>query len=211
LLLHTTLRAGQTCLAPLLRTAFRRHGCTERPAPPFPNKFVIASTLCVGIVVSAPFLRWPGTDRPSQHRAKLHNASVDEASKLEKTNNNLFGALCKISVSFLCVSAAALRLPDTDRPETRHQTACLSPFFLRNFALLFSQCFTSSYVIKSAFRVRLFPQPFFTGLARLGSLGKTGRSVNTATNGVVQKMLKISASCSCISAAANTALLRLQC
>jgi hypothetical protein len=71
--------------------------------------------------------------------------------------------------------------------------------------------YQSSYVIKSAFRVRLFPQPFFAGLARLGSLGKTGRSVNTATNGVVQNMLNISASCSCFSAAANTALLRLQC
>jgi hypothetical protein len=82
---------------------------------------------------------------------------------------------------------------------------------LRNFALLSSQCFESSYVIKRAFRVRLFQQPFFAGLARLGSLGKTGRSVYTATNGVLQKVLRTSASCSCFSAAANTALLRLQC
>jgi hypothetical protein len=38
---------------------------------------------------------------------------------------------------------------------------------LLNFALLFSQYFISSYKIKSDFRVRLFPQPFFAGLARL--------------------------------------------
>jgi hypothetical protein len=110
------------------RAAPRRHGCTETPEPPFANKAVISSTLCVWIVVSAPFLRWHGTDRPSQHRAELHNASVDEASKLEKTKNKLFGALYKISASFSCVSAAVLRPPDTDRPERRHQTACLSPF-----------------------------------------------------------------------------------
>jgi hypothetical protein len=61
---------------------------TETPAPPFASKAVIVSTLCVWIVVSAPFLRWPGTDRPSEHRAELHNASVDEASKLDKTNNS---------------------------------------------------------------------------------------------------------------------------
>jgi hypothetical protein len=115
------------------RAVPRRHGCTETPEPPFANKAVILSTLCVWIVVSAPFLRWPGTDRPSQHRAELHIASVDEASKLEKTNN-FFGALYKISASFSCVSAAVLRLPDTDRPERRHQSlvtrllACLHFF-----------------------------------------------------------------------------------
>jgi hypothetical protein len=176
--LHTTLRAGRTCLAPLLRTAFRRHGCTERTVPPFPNKYVIAPTLCVGIVVSAPFLRWPCTDRLLQ--TALHNASVDEASNLDKTRNKLFPAFQRISASFSYVSAAVLRLPDTGRAERRHQTACLSPF-LR--AALHS-IVTSSYVIKSAYPVRLFPQPFFAGLARAGSLGETGRSVNTATNGV---------------------------
>jgi hypothetical protein len=109
------------------RAVPRRHGCTETPEPPFANKAVIVSALCVWIAVSAPFLRWPGTDRPSQHRAELHKASVDEASKLEKTNFFL-GALYKISASFSCVSAAVLRLPGTDRPERRHQTACLPPF-----------------------------------------------------------------------------------
>jgi hypothetical protein len=121
------------------RAAPRRHGCTETPEPPFANKDVILSTLCVWIVVSAPFLRWPGTDRPSQHRAELHNASVDEASKLEKTNNKLYGALYKISASFSCVSAAVLRLPDTDRPERRHQTACLSAFLC-----VTSRCFSAN-------------------------------------------------------------------
>jgi hypothetical protein len=75
------------------RTVPRRHGCTEKPAPPLANKTVILSTLCVWIVVSAPLLRWPGTDKLSQHRAEIHNASVDEASKLEKKRNTLFGAL----------------------------------------------------------------------------------------------------------------------
>jgi hypothetical protein len=69
------------------RTVPRRHGCTEKPEPPFANKAVILSTLCVWIVVSAPFLRCPGTHRLSQHRAGLHNASVDEASKLKKMRN----------------------------------------------------------------------------------------------------------------------------
>jgi hypothetical protein len=121
------------------RAAPRRHGCTETPEPPFSNKAVISSTLCVWIVVSAPFLRWPGTDRPSQHRTELHNTSVDEASKLEKTKNKLFGALHKISASFSRVSAAVLRLPDTDRPERRHQTACLSPFLC-----VTSRCFSAN-------------------------------------------------------------------
>jgi hypothetical protein len=138
LLLYTTLRAGQTCLAPLLRTAFRRHGCTERPARSFPNKYVIASTLCVGIVVSAPFLRWPCTDRLLN--AALHNASVDKASNLDKTRNTLFPAFQRISALFSYVSAAVLRLPDTDRAERRHQTACLSPF-LR----VASRCFTFNF------------------------------------------------------------------
>jgi hypothetical protein len=117
----------------------RRHGCTETPEPPFASKAVIVSTMCVWIVVSAPFVCWPGTDRPSQHCAELPNASVDEASKLEKTKNKIFGALYKISASFSCVFAAVLRLPDMDRPEGRHQTACLSPFFC-----VTSRCFSAN-------------------------------------------------------------------
>jgi hypothetical protein len=45
-----------------------------------------------------------------------------------------------ISVSFWYVSAAVLRLPDTDRAERRHQTACLFPL-LR----VASRCFTFSF------------------------------------------------------------------
>jgi hypothetical protein len=72
---------------------------------------------------------------------------------------------------------------------------------LRSFALLFIQCFTSLYLINNAFGVRLFPQPFFAGLARAGSLGETGRSVNTATNVVLKALQQRSASCSCVFAA----------
>jgi hypothetical protein len=124
-----------------IRAVPRRHGCTETPEPPFANKAVTIWTLCVWIVVFAPFLRWPGTDRPSQHRAELHKASVDETSKPEKTNL-FFGAIYKISATFSCISAAVLRLPDTDRPERRHQTACLSPFLCvtsRSFSANVSQ------------------------------------------------------------------------
>jgi hypothetical protein len=138
-------------------------------------------TYLTGIVVSAPFLRWPCTD--GLLNTALHNASVDEASNLDKTRNKLFGAFLRISASISFVSAAVLRLPDTGRAGRRQQTACLSPF-LRVASRCFTFILTSSYVIKSAFRVRLFPQPFFASLALAGSLGETGRSVNTATNGV---------------------------
>jgi hypothetical protein len=82
--LHTTLRAGQTCLAPLLRTAFRPDMINLINVGIHEYTYVIASTLCVGIVVSAPFLRWPCTDRLLS--TALHNASVDEASNLDKTS-----------------------------------------------------------------------------------------------------------------------------
>jgi hypothetical protein len=90
LLLHTTLRAGQTCLAPLLRTAFRLDMINLINVVIREYNYVIASTLCVGIVVSAPFLRWPCTD--TLLSTALHNASVDKESNLDKTRNKLFGA-----------------------------------------------------------------------------------------------------------------------
>jgi hypothetical protein len=82
--------ACQTCLAPLFRTAFRPDMINLIIVVIREYKYVNASTLCVGIVVSAPFLRWPGTDRLLS--TALHNASVDEASEdiLNKTRNNLF-------------------------------------------------------------------------------------------------------------------------
>jgi hypothetical protein len=64
---------------------------------------------------------------------------------------------------------------------------------LRNFALLFI-CPTISYLVKIAFRVCLFPQPFFAGLARAGFLGETGRSVNTAMITRIKAYQRMSAS-----------------
>jgi uncharacterized MAPEG superfamily protein len=144
------------------RTVPRRHGCTETPEPPFANKAAIFSTLCVWIVVSAPFLRWPETDRLSQHRAELHNASVDEASKLEETRNKSFAALQNIFASFPCISAAVLPLPDTDRPE-RRLLACLH--FLRNLALLFMLHRETSDGLETK-KCALFSSQLFEGCIR---------------------------------------------
>jgi hypothetical protein len=106
-----------------------------------------------------------------------------------------------IPASFLCVSVAVLCVPDTDQPERQHQTACRSPCLCVALGCFFIQCFTSSYLIKDAFRVRLFSKPFFPGLASASLLGETGCSVNTATNAKLIALLRMSASCTCVSAA----------
>jgi hypothetical protein len=73
LLLHTTLRAGQTCLAPLLRTVFRPDMINLINVFIREYNYVIASTLCVGIVVSASL-----HGQTSQHRTaqRLRRRSI---------------------------------------------------------------------------------------------------------------------------------------
>jgi hypothetical protein len=44
----------------------------------------------LGCALKKAFLRWPCTD--GLLNIALHNASVDEASNLDKTRNKLFGA-----------------------------------------------------------------------------------------------------------------------
>jgi hypothetical protein len=130
---------------------------------------LIASVLCV----CAAVLCLPDTDKCS---AK----ATEKATNPTQTIWSISKDCCFVSVCF-CGRAS----PARHGPAGKATPDCLPvSISLRTFALLFIQCFISSYVIKSAFWVRLFPQPFFGGRARAGSLGETGRSVNTATNGV---------------------------
>jgi hypothetical protein len=67
------------------RTVPRRHGCTERPEPPF-EKLLYFQHRVSGLLF--PRSSFAGPARTDfLNTDELHNASVDEASKLEKTRN----------------------------------------------------------------------------------------------------------------------------
>jgi hypothetical protein len=112
--------------------------------------------------------------------------------KPDTATNVVVRALLRITALCSCVSVAVLRLPDTDKPDRGHQTACLArllcsntesscshasqalgmhasmitPYFNSNFALFFIQCFTCLHLFDNAARVRLCSRIFFADLAR---------------------------------------------
>jgi hypothetical protein len=91
--------------------------------------------------------------------------------------SNIWSIIQDCCFVFVCFCGRAS--PARHGPAGTATSDCLTGLIsLRNFALIFMNCLLSSCIFNSVFRIRLFPQPFFYGLPRAGSLCKSGRSVN---------------------------------